>query len=468
MSQKQSAPQTQQAHKPPTAAAKIDGVPEITAASPEALFQTSRLGLPVNPSTRPQRQAQMLQMQRQFGNACVQRQMSRAAAAVSPAPISPAPATQIQRETPAPTSLIKIPYSYNWESKHDIGRYVKITKVNYKVEGALTEMAPKGQPAPPTTNVGGQSDSKDSKKDAVAISVERKKQTDDWFSQKLSSLHSSIKPYEKESASFKKSDKDVQGKLAYEGGVDISPFIFDGGKLNFAIEFNVLNVKKEVGKKPEFSVLSAVPKASFGGTAKDFPVQGFQADLKGEVAVTFEPDYLALAQLALECPATWVFALAAGGAAIIYFSYKDYDRRAKLFHGVKAQANSLAKAGASYAGAVTGKTSAPAGKNEKDAFSKGRADLAKVLADNGITEEEFLKLLSEQKMEAEFFSKASADYVNQALGTFEGKVRDEIKAWHDEHYVQSFFAGVYAADDIAMAESIIDTAKANGGHPTAG
>ena len=382
-----------------------------------------------------------------------------------------APPAQVQRANDPPTALLKIPYAYNWETKTDIGKYVKITKVAFKIEGALTEMAPAGQnPAstPPTVNVGGQSDSKDAKKDTVAISIERKKQTDDWFSQKISSIDKSIKPYEKESAGFKKSDKDMQGKVAYEAGVDISPFLFDGGKANLAAEFNLLNVKKEPGKKPEFTFLSVVPKASLGGAAKNFPVDGFQAELKGELSVTFEPDYVTLAQLALECPATWVLALAAGGAALVYFSFKDYDRRAKLFQGVKAKANSLAKAGATYASAVTGKTAPPSGSIEKEAFSKGRADLAKVLADAGISEDEFKDLLKDQKLENDFFTKASSDYVNQALGTFEGKVRDEIKAWHSEHYVQSFFAGVYAADDIATAEAIIDEAKASGGQPTMG
>lgn len=438
-------------------------------------------GLPAHPTTRPQRQAALLQLQRQQGNAFVQRRLGlapRPAPQPAAAPVAAAATEQVQRAPNAPGgSLIKIPYAYNWEAKADIGRYVKITKVGFKIEGALVEMPPSGgqpQPAggsggtPPTINVGGQTDSKDPKKDTLAISVERKRQTDDWFSQKLSSLHKSIKPYEKESAGIKRSDKDVQGKVAYEGGVDISPFLFDSGKANFAAEFNVLSLKKEAGKKPEFTFLSVVPKASVGGAAKNFPVDGFQADLKGEVSVTFEPDYVALAQLALECPATWVFAAAAGGAAIIYFTYKDFDRRAKLFHGVRAQANAIAKAGASYGAAVTGESNAPSGRYEKDAFNKGRADLSKVLADNKIPEDEFMGLLKDQNLKADFTVRASKDYAHETLRRFEGKVRDEIKAWHDEHFIQSFFAMNYASDDIAVAESIIDSAEANGGMPTIG
>ena len=76
MSQKQPAPQTHQAQKPPVAAAKESGVAEITPALPQALFQASRLGLPQNPTTRPQRQAHLLQMQRQQGNRFVQRQLA--------------------------------------------------------------------------------------------------------------------------------------------------------------------------------------------------------------------------------------------------------------------------------------------------------------------------------------------------------------------------------------------------------
>jgi hypothetical protein len=483
MANKQSTHQPAQVQKPQaSAAAKDSSQAQATPLAIPAFPQVGWSGLPQHVTTRPQRQAHILQMQRHQGNAFVQRQMGGQnspllpqASASTVLPTQSAPTERVQRETQAPSALVKIPYSYNWETKTDIGKFVKITKVNFKIEGSLTEMPPAGQQTQlsgtagtPTVSVGGQSDSKDSKKDAAAISIERKRQTDDWFSQKMASLHPSIKPYEKESAGFKKSDKDVQGKVAYEGGVDISPFIFDGGKANFAAEFNVLNMKKEPGKKPEFSFLTVVPKASVGGVAKNFPVDGFLADLKGEVAVTFEPDYVALAQLALECPATWVFALAAGGAALIYFSYKDYDRRAKLFHGVKAQANSLAKAGATYAGAVTGDTTSPSGKNEKDAYNKGRADLAKVLADNNLTEDEFRGMLKDQKLNAQFFTRASADYVDQAMGLFEVKVRDEIKAWHSEHYVQSFFSGNYASDDIAIAESIVDGAKASGGNPTIG
>ncbi len=74
MSQKQSSPQAHPAQKFPVAAAKTDNLAAITPA--QVVLPSGHLGLPPAHSTRPQRQAQLLQLQKQQGNRFVQRRLA--------------------------------------------------------------------------------------------------------------------------------------------------------------------------------------------------------------------------------------------------------------------------------------------------------------------------------------------------------------------------------------------------------
>lgn len=74
MSQKQSSPQAHPAQKFPVAAAKTNNSAAITPA--QVVLPSGHLGLPPARSTRPQRQAQLLQLQKQQGNRFVQRKLA--------------------------------------------------------------------------------------------------------------------------------------------------------------------------------------------------------------------------------------------------------------------------------------------------------------------------------------------------------------------------------------------------------
>jgi hypothetical protein len=369
-------------------------------------------------------------------------------------------ADPVQR-APAGT-LVKIPYNYTKTIPINKGKYIKLSEIALTVGGSIEEIAPAGGGSSTTVEVGGTS-TKEASKDAFTIKAESKKAADDFFSQKASSLSDSIKPYSKKAAGFSRSDDEAKVNVAYEHGLDIDPFIAQNIQLTTAIEFNLLELKKEPGKAPEFKVLAAVPKAELSGKAENFPVQGMQANLKGEIAATFEPDWVTLGLLVLETPVGWVLATAAGGLAIVYFTMKDVERRQQLMFKVRAGARSAVKSANVYAMVISGKEVSPSGSFEQKAVDQAKSDLAGIASGKKMSVDTYYALVEADHLESNYYIQAYNRYKARALGDFESKVIDEIRAWHDEHWIQSFFAMRYASDDIAAARAAIDIADRSEG-----
>lgn len=393
--------------------------------------------------------AQRQEMARRIGAVQGNRHLQRLAEPVQRAPNMPGGA------------LVKIPYNYTKTIPINKGKYIKLSEIALTIGGSMEEMAPPGGSAP-TVEAGGTS-TKEAKKDALTIKAESKKAADDFFSQKVASLDSSIKPYSKKAAGFSRSDDEAKVNVAYEHGLEIDPFIAKNIQLTTAIEFNLLEFKKNPGKAPEFKVLSAVPKVELSGKAENFPVQGLQANLKGEIAATFEPDWVTLALLALETPVGWVMAAAAGGLAIVYFTMEDVERRQKLMSRVRAGARATVKSANVYAMVISGREVNPSGSFDQKAAGQAKSDLAAIAAGKKMSVETYYALVEADNLESNYYTQAYNRYKSRALGDFEAKVEREIEAWHDEHWIQSFFAGRYASDDIAAARAAIDIADRSEG-----
>jgi len=361
----------------------------------------------------------------------------------------------------APGVLGKIPYNYTHTVKVDKGKYIKLSEITFTVGGSLEGMAAPG--TNPATVESGGTQTKDPKKDALAIKVESKQKADDFFSQKAASLSDSIKPYSKKAAGFSRSDDEAKVNVSYEHGLEIDPFIAENIQLGTAIEFNLLEMKKEPGKKPEFTVLSAVPKIEISGKAEHFPIQDVQANIKGEVAATFEPDWVTLAMLALETPLGWALAAAAGGLAIVYFTMEDVERRQQLMFKVRAGSRATVKSANVYAMVISGQPASPSGSFEQKAADQAKSDLAAISSGKKMSVDTYYALVEADSLEDSYYTQAYNRYKARALADFESKIEKEIEAWHDDHWIQSFFAGRYASDDIAAARAAIDEADRSEG-----
>ncbi len=392
-----------------------------------------------------QRQAMARKMNRNQGNHHVQRA-----------------AQPIQKAPPAPQNLVKIPYNYTKEVTIDKGKYIKLSNISFTIGGSLEEMPPAGGSTGVTVEAGG-TQTNNPRKDALTIKAESKKAADDFFSQKVASLSSSVKPYEKKAAGFSRSDDEAKVNVSYEHGFEIDPFLVQNVQLTTAMEFNILELKKNPGTTPKFHFLSAVPKVEIQGKKENFPISGFQSNLKGEIAATFEPDWVTLGLLALETPIGWALAGAAGGLAIVYFTYKDVERTEQLMGKVRGKATNIVRAASKYADVIAGKTVAPGNKAETDAVNQAKSDLAAIVTPKDMSQDTYYALVEADKLEASYWKQSYQNYKRVALGNLEDDLETEIKAWHDEHWVQSFFAGRYAADDIAAARAAIADISASEG-----
>lgn len=71
-------------------------------------------------------------------------------------------------------------------------------------------------------------------------------------------------------------------------------------------------------------------------------------------------------------------------------------------------------------------------------------------------------------MKDAWFGEATASYRDAVLADLESKAEQEMVAWHADNAIQSFFAGRYLGDDLALVRSITDRARSTGGMPTMG
>jgi len=361
----------------------------------------------------------------------------------------------VQRGLPG-GALAKVPYNYTWNHKTNIGKYIKISGIAFTIGGALEEMPKASDPNAPTAEAGGTTDSKNRKKDAAHIKIESKKAADDWFSKKVSSFSDSIKPYGKKSAGFSRSDDEASANVAYEHGFDVDPFIFKNTQLTAAMEFNLLELKREKGKAPSFEFLTVIPKVEVSGKSDNFPIDGMSASLKGEVAVTFEPDWATLGMLILETPVGWALAAVAGGAAVIYFSLKDLEHRQQLGLKIRAGSKAIINQANAYATHVANGEKKSGTQSEQKGSAQAESDLSVIVGKNDMTTETYFALVEADDLKKSYYLRAYAKFKTEAFADYDAQIMHEIEAWHDEHWVQSFFAMNYASDDKARARRYIN------------
>ena len=371
----------------------------------------------------------------------------------------------VQRNGPStsPRPLVKFPYAVTVTVPLSYGRYVKITGMTLKAEGSIEEM-PSAQNSGASGTTSPITAERSREGTAIGYQHQVKRDADGWFASKLRGASSSLKPYTQENYQLQRTSKGgMQGKASYECGLDITPFVVQGSTLTFAAEFTILEFKRDEGGRPDFSAFKVTGKSSLSGSATNWPVAGWQANLTGEISVDMEPDYVTLALLALDCPVTWVAAAAAGGAAIAYFTLKDVQRQQQLGWRVRTEANGIAKAANAYAAVIVGES--PGGMNvwERRAISQAEADLARLLAQKNMDRDTYLDLLGSYGLKDEYRSRALEKYRLEALVQLGVKIENEVRAWHDEHFWQTFFSGQSAEDDIAGAEAIIREARESGG-----
>ncbi|MBC8161228.1 MAG: hypothetical protein H7Z42_08415, partial [Roseiflexaceae bacterium] len=105
---------------------------------------------------------------------------------------------------------------------------------------------------------------------------------------------------------------------------------------------------------------------------------------------------------------------------------------------------------------------------ETDAIARAQADIDAFCAQNKMTKEEFYKKLDELNIRETYSQNAQAEYQKGLVDRYEGKVFDEIDAWHSEHYVKSAMSKTSPLDDKYLARITIARAVASGGGPTEG
>ncbi len=361
----------------------------------------------------------------------------------------------IQRDLPG-GALMKVPYSFTWDHITNIGKYIKITGISFTIAGSVEEMSKTSDPESRTAEMGGKTDSKDAKKDAVQFKVESKKAADDWFSQKVGSFSDNIKPYGTKSTGFSRSDDEASANVAYEHGFDVDPFIFENTQMTAAMEFNLLELKQEKGKTASFEFLQVIPKVAVSGKSENFPLDGMSTNLKGEVGVAFEPDWASLAMLILETPLGWALAAVAGGAAIIYFSMKDMERRQQLGMKIRIGSAKIIRQANAYATQVASGEKKSGTKSEQKGTSQAEGDLSVIVGKKDMTEETYFALVEADNLNKSYYLRAYAKYKTKAFADYDAEVMHEIEAWHDEHWVQSFFSMNYASTDKAAARGLLD------------
>jgi len=77
--------------------------------------------------------------------------------------------------------------------------------------------------------------------------------------------------------------------------------------------------------------------------------------------------------------------------------------------------------------------------------------------------ETYRELLLAEGLEAEYFSRAVEQYRDEAMAQLGTKIETEIRAWHDEHFLQTFFSGQGADEDASAIDVIIEQARMSGG-----
>ncbi len=77
--------------------------------------------------------------------------------------------------------------------------------------------------------------------------------------------------------------------------------------------------------------------------------------------------------------------------------------------------------------------------------------------------ETYRELLLAEGLADEYFSRAVEQYRTEAMSCLGAKIETEIRAWHDEHLLQTFFSGQSADEDVSVMNVILQEAWASGG-----
>jgi hypothetical protein len=430
-----------------------------------------------------------VRLQATAGNAAVSRLLRPGATPAPPRERRAAPVA-VQREGPEPVGAGPgvrsdgaelVPFKMEQELELDTrvpGIPIKLEKVGAKVEV-------KGKLAPPEQGEGegeggvkvGTSGSLGSKPEA-GIKAELgtvAKGHLDALSQKLkydAKLESAVKggPGEiKAASSLTASVQDESFK-----GTPLENLKLEGELSLFEIDW-----KARTTKRPEVKVLAFSPKLTYETPPFEHPFTGIgqkgTLTIAGEVSLEFGPNWEQIVTWLIEeigpealAEVGVPLAIAAAGAALIYFGVRDMERRQELFMRVQGRARGIVQAGNIYAMVMAGQNPTPMGRAETDAITAARADLGKVASAKNIDEGVYAGLMQVPEWARPMQDRTGSAYVDQALNDFEGQVDKEIDDWHSEHWAQTFFSGTYAKDDRVQVMLIIARERQTGGTDTLG